>query len=76
MMKLVGKRKKMLYPLKCSGVKMFIISVLLWIYVWSKWLANQHILSGQINGHLGQALSIDQPSYWVLSLIFAVIIII
>ena len=27
MMKLVGKRKKMLYPLKCSGVKMFIISV-------------------------------------------------
>ena len=27
MMKLVGKRKKMLYPLKSSGVKMFIISV-------------------------------------------------
>ena len=27
MMKVVGKWKKMLYPLKCSGVKMFIISV-------------------------------------------------
>ena len=27
MMKLAGKQKKMLYPLKCSGVKMFIISV-------------------------------------------------
>ena len=76
MIKLPGKRKKMLYLLKCRSVKMFIISVHLWIYVWSKWLENHHILSGQINGRLGQTLSIDQPSYWVQSLIFAIIIII
>ena len=76
MIKLPGKWKKMLYLLKCRSVKMFIISVHLWIYVWSKWLENQHILSGQINGRLGQTLSIDQPSYWVQSLIFAIIIII
>ena len=75
MIKLPGKRKKMLYLLKCRSVKMFIISVHLWIYVWSKWLANQH-LSGRINGPFGQSLSIDQPLYWVLSLIFAIIIII
>ena len=64
----------MLYLLKCTGVKMFIISVHLWIYVCGQndWQTN--ILPGQINGRLGQSLSIDQPLYWVLSLLFAIII--
>ena len=64
----------MLYLLKCTGVKMFIISVHLWIYVCGQndWQTN--ILLGQINGRLGQSLSIDQPLYWVLSLLFAIII--
>ena len=33
MIKLMGKWKNMLYLLKCRVVKMFIISVHLWIYV-------------------------------------------